>query len=104
VSKKKLVSLQPTTEQALRLELMQMRCHLNLEAQSHMDALRLFWDNQISLFRLALYVAETNKPSIEKELAQRQAEGKELLQEACKRLEERLPMPCIQPHALVGNS
>ena len=79
--KAKDVCLEPTEEQRLRLELLQTRCHLNLEAQAHMDALRLFWDGQINLFRLALYVAEANKPYVEHELARLQQEGKQVLQE-----------------------
>ena len=77
----KTVCLQPTEEQSLRAQLLQMRCHQNLEAQAHMDALRLFWESQNNLFRLALYVAGTNKPYAEQELARLQEEGKQVLQE-----------------------
>jgi hypothetical protein len=80
VSKKaKHVSLEPTTEQSLRLELQRYKCELNLEQQAHMDALRLLFEGQINLFRLALHVAETNKPYIEQELARLKEEGEQLI-------------------------
>lgn len=78
--KQKHVSLEPTEEQRLRLELLQTRCHLNLEAQSRWDAEKRFFECQSQLHQLALYVTEPAKTQAEQELSRLQAEGKQLLQ------------------------
>jgi hypothetical protein len=63
----KSVFLEPTEEQKLRLQLAHAAVEVNFERRERLDMELRFYEAQMNLCQLALYVAETTKTQREEE-------------------------------------
>lgn len=75
-----LVSLDPTEEQMLQLQLLQMRCLLGIEQQKRIRTELALYDSEIELHRFKLTQAEMSKPHAEQELTRLEEELRQTLQ------------------------
>lgn len=75
------ISLEPTEEQKLRLQLAQRDCELNLANRRHIEA-------EMRFYQLALSTTVAMLPRIEEELSRLEQEGTQLAQVFCELSEQ----------------